>query len=177
MFSFLPLHILLKESRPGKPQSLKLKRHQTGWLPYTLLGHRAMHSTVVPDWRRTPGVSGCGPVSVPMGWHLESSCTLIMAEDDADPGEVQVSPMELFPVPLLAEVIAPAADAPAFSVPTAEATRIPAKPMWMYHNPHLPTGSDYSQEQPEKICQTAPTNTQGWGQFRFSMIWGRFQGW
>ena len=58
-----------------------------------------------------------------------------MAEEDADPGEVQVSPMEPVPVPPLAEVIAPTADAPALSVPAAEATRIPAKPMRMYRNP------------------------------------------
>lgn len=56
MLSFLPLHKLLKESRLGKPQSLKLKRLQTGWFPYTLLGNHVMHSIVVPGVRWVPAV-------------------------------------------------------------------------------------------------------------------------
>ena len=51
------------------------------------------------------------------------------ADQGADPGEVQVSLMEPVPVPPLAEVVAPTADAPAISVPTAEATMVTAKPM------------------------------------------------
>ena len=66
------------------------------------------------------------------------------AQEDADPGEVQVSSIEAVPVPPLTEVVARTADAPLFFVPAAEATRIPAKLMRMYCNPRLPTGSDYS---------------------------------
>eukprot|EP00731_Ephydatia_muelleri_P029087 Em0020g731a len=131
-----PAHAAQGESRPEKPQGLKLKRLQTGCLPYNLLGHRAMHSTVVPGGRRTPG-----------GYRLWSPRRpRYGAEEDADPGEVQVSLMEPVPVPPLVEVVAPTADAPAFSVPAAEATRIPAKPVRMYCNPRLPTGSDYSRD-------------------------------
>eukprot|EP00731_Ephydatia_muelleri_P034339 Em0055g26a len=67
---------------------------------------------------------------------------------DADPGEVQVSSMEPVLVPPLAEVVAHTADSSELCVPTAEPTRIPAKPMRVYRNPRLPTGSDYSRDNP-----------------------------
>ena len=108
--------------------------------------------------------------------HIEQLHPCYGAEEDADPGEVQVSSMEPVPVLPLAEVVAPNADAPAFSVPAAKATRIPTKPMRMYCNPLSPDWKCLQLGQPEKVSQTVPTNPQGWGQFRLSMICGRFQG-
>ena len=61
--------------------------------------------------------------------------------------------MEPVPVPPLAEVVAPTADAPAISVPTAEVTLIPAKLMRKYCNPRLPTGSDYSRDNPRRSAR------------------------
>eukprot|EP00731_Ephydatia_muelleri_P000962 Em0001g962a len=56
------------------------------------------------------------------------------------PGEVQVSSMEPVLVSPLAEVVALTADSSELCVPTAEPTRIPAKPMRVYRNLRLPTG-------------------------------------
>ena len=117
-------------------------------------------------------VFGSRSVSVqvsPLGstWrcHIEQLRPCYGAEEDADPGEVhvQVSSMVPVPVPPLAEVVASTSDAPALSVPAAEATRIPAKPMWLYCNPCPPTGSDYTRDIPRS--RTALTNPQAGDNF------------
>ena len=82
--------------------------------------------------------------------HIEQLCPRYGAQEDADPGEVQVSSTEPVPVPPLAEDIA---DVSAFSVPAVEATRDNAKPMRMYRNPRLPTGSDYSRDNPRRSAR------------------------
>eukprot|EP00731_Ephydatia_muelleri_P038393 Em0743g4a len=100
-------------------------------------------------------VYGSHSVSVrvcPRVWHwrrhIEQLRPRYGVQEDADPGEVQVSSMEPVLVPPLAEVVAHTADSSELCVPTAEPTRIPAKPMRVYRNPRLPTGSDYSRDNP-----------------------------
>ncbi|KAL5491713.1 hypothetical protein EMCRGX_G017062 [Ephydatia muelleri] len=146
MFSSLPLHMLLKESRPRKPQGLKHKRLQIGrekdprWVPAVVTkvyGSRSVSVRVCPrggTWRR----------------HIEQLRPRYGVQEDADPGEVQVSSMEPVLAPPLAEVVALTADSSELCVPTAEPTRIPAKPMRVYRNPRLPTGSDYSRDNPRR---------------------------
>ena len=74
--------------------------------------------------------------------HIEQLCPRYGAQEDADPGEAQVSSTEL--VPPLEEDIA---DVSEFSVPTVEVTRDNAKPMRMY------TGSDYSRDNPRRSAR------------------------
>ncbi|KAL5503461.1 hypothetical protein EMCRGX_G010415 [Ephydatia muelleri] len=110
------------------------------WVPAVVTkvyGSRSVSVRVCPrggTWRR----------------HIEQLHPRYGVQEDADPREVQVSSMEPVLAPPLAEVVALTADSSELCVPTAEPTRIPAKPMRVYRNPRLPTGSDYSRDNPRR---------------------------
>eukprot|EP00731_Ephydatia_muelleri_P007450 Em0003g1698a len=81
--------------------------------------------------------------------HIEQLRPRYGAQEDADPGEVQVSSSVL--VPPSAEGVDPTVDSvDASELSAAVETSIPTKSTRMYRNPRLPTGSDYSLENPRR---------------------------
>eukprot|EP00731_Ephydatia_muelleri_P030921 Em0022g435a len=109
------------------------------WVPAVVTkvyGSRSVSVRVFPrggTWRR----------------HIEQLRPRYGAQEDADPGEVQVSSSVLVPPP--AEGVDPTVDSVAASeLSAAVETSIPTKSTRMYRNPRLPTGSDYSLENPRR---------------------------
>eukprot|EP00731_Ephydatia_muelleri_P034216 Em0051g8a len=108
------------------------------WVPAVVTkvyGSRSVSVRVFPrggTWRR----------------HIEQLRPRYGAQEDADPGEVQVSSSVLVPPP--AEGVDPTVDSvDASELSAAVETSIPTKSTRMYRNPRLPTGSDYSLETPD----------------------------
>ena len=109
------------------------------WVPAVVTkvyGSRSVSVRVFPrggTWRR----------------HIEQLRPRYGAQEDADPGDVQVSSSVLVPPP--AEGVDPTVDSVAASeLSAAVETCIPTKSTRRYRNPRLPTGSDYSLENPRR---------------------------
>ncbi|KAL5516202.1 hypothetical protein EMCRGX_G001480 [Ephydatia muelleri] len=158
-FSFLPLHTLLKENKLGKPQNLKLKRHEKDarWVPAVVtkvFGTRSVNVRVCTrggTWRR----------------HIEQLRPHYGAQEDPDPGEeLPVGTMETFSVPPKTEVVTSPLKIQAPPMP-AEEPRIPSQPKRQYRNPRLTTGGDYTQDNPRKSTRQhhAPTHPTVRGDF------------
>ena len=100
--------------------------------------------------------------------HIEQLHPHYGAQEDADPGEeLPVGTMEPFLVPPNTEVVTFPLEIQAPPIP-AEEPRIPAQPKRQtYHNSRLPTGEDYTRDNPRRSTRQhhAPTNPTVRGDF------------
>ena len=124
------------------------------WVPAVVtkvFGTRSVNVRVCPrggTWRR----------------HIEQLCPCYGAQEDADPGEeFPVGTMEPFSVPPNTEGVTSRLEIQAPPIP-AEEPRIPKR---QYHNPQLPTGGDYTRDNPRRSTRQhhVPTHPTAKGDF------------
>ena len=110
--------------------------------------------------------------------HIEQFHPRYGTQEDADPGgNVSATPMEPFLGSPTIEVATSMPDTQVPLLPTQEA-KIMAQPMQRYRNPRLPTGEEYTRDNPRRSTrqhhQQTPSVKRG---YCLSVINGGLQGW